>query len=301
MGAVIKTWAPLIYLSYPSTLTNLTPPSLRIAGRQRSPKLDRIVLDVFHESKADRMHWTCFCSGNQAQWSHPELVAAWASMIPQLPTNIKEMYLDITPAPAERRQKHRVVINPFLHDKRTMTFLDCHTRDVGMLARAIHERYTGQVQVRLTGKLSEKASRFLTGVRIKSELELEYVGLWITGAEAKYARIRSAVERIAPRHEAERHQRQGEKYVYAKFRNTVWSKETKWLYARLVDDGEEKAASRDLKLLAEFSMDEERLTMRMDPSRDVRRAFQHRIAQDLDFKTGSEESGKKRHVVVWKA
>ncbi|PSN66735.1 hypothetical protein BS50DRAFT_587814 [Corynespora cassiicola Philippines] len=135
---------------------------------------------------------------------------------------------------------------------------------------------------------------------IESELELEYAGAWITAAEARFVKIKSAIERIAPRQKADKHRQLGENYHYGELRETLWSQETKWSYAKLANENEEEVAFKDLKLLAELSINKETATLYMDPCRSMRRELQHNITQDLGFKTGSQGDGSARQVVVWK-
>jgi len=61
-------------------------------------KFDRICLDLFYTSDIKRMICICYCYSPET-WTHPELVAAWADAVPLLPNGVKEVWLDVTPAP----------------------------------------------------------------------------------------------------------------------------------------------------------------------------------------------------------
>ena len=85
-----------------------------------------------------------------------------------------------------------------------------------------------------------------------------------------------------------------------KLRQTYWSNETKWTYAKVADIGDKEAAIEDLRALAEFMVDTKQTTLDMQPTTPLRRALQHHMAQDLCLTTGSEGDGEGRHVVVRK-
>lgn len=293
---LLRIWSPIHYLSNPSQLhSGALLHSYSLNNELPTPKIQRICLNLWHDSEVARMNWTCYCVHSSA-WSHPELISAWNAAIPLLPLdNITEVYLDITPAPWFKRQPHthRIIANAWLRDNRLRNFLSCHVSDVTDLIVKIHAHYKGRLLVKLTGTLHTKAQYYIDMLRRRTGAELEYVGSWITNEDARYAKIGTAVTRIV--------MRRGQRWRLAWVEKIRWSKETRGTYAQVADGEGEQCVVEDLRALVEFKMDGERDEMRFGPGRSLRRAFQHRVARDLGrLETASEGEEGERFVVVRK-
>ncbi len=292
MGQVFGTWSPLHYIPRPKNLSNLKAQTIEIDGCVHTPKIERICLDLFHESELNRILWTCFCRGPEF-YSHPELIAAWAEAVHLLPKDVREVFLDVTPAPAKKRFAHRVIVRAFVHDKQVArTFLDCHIEDVSALLRAVDKHYQGQVPIALNGTLSLRSRGFINAVALESGVD--FVGTWITADEARFKKIKSVIQQtFGPKKRPFHH-------LYAPLGNVKWSKETTWTFAKIVDGGEEESVIEDLKIFGEFMLDEERHTLAMQPAEPIRRALLHNIAKSVGFTSESEGEGSDRYVVIRK-
>ena len=291
MGPVISTWSPLHHIPNPRELAKFRAQTIRLDNCIRTPRIERICLDLFDESDLNRILQTCFCQGDHAH-SHPELIAAWMNAVELLPKNINSVFLDITPAPASKKNQHRVVINAFVHDKRpARNFLLCHIQDVSALIRAIDKHYDGQIPIALTGVVSTKSRFYVQRLQMDSECDLDFVGTWVTAEQAQYKKIDAAVDKLASK-------KHGNPALYQHLKYVEWSKETKWTYAKVADAGEGEGVDQDLRMIAEFIADEERDALSMQPAENLRRAMQHDIARDIGFKSQSDGDGPDRHVVI---
>lgn len=291
MDAVIGMWSPLHYVSTPSFLTNPQPQPLG------QPKVERICLDLFHESEANRIMWSCYCS-DPSTWTHPELIAAWAGAVPLLPKCVSEVWLDVTPAPAKKREQNCLALNRFVHGKcASRKFLAGHVRDVAALVRSIDEYYNGRVSVVVTGRLSTKSAFFVEGVSVASGRDVEFVGEWVSSDDARFARIGEAVQRMTSRRQTWQGKRCGEMHPLAWLRDVVWDEKSRFVFARAAHAYQEGAVVDDLRRIAEFKVGQSEELL-LPPAGSLRRAFQHRTAADLDLKTVGEGDGDDRHVVV---
>jgi hypothetical protein len=303
---LISSWSPIHYISQPAQLNNLPlkPTSITINNTIYTPLFHRICLDLFHDSEVDRITWTCYCFGPE-KYSHPELIAAWASVVHLLPTDgIKQVYLDVTPTPGSRRPgtQHRIITNPFLYDKRVQKFLANHITDVSALLGAVHEHFPCGAKLALTGSLSEKSSFYTSALQRESGLEgLKFEGEWITGDEARFAKIHAAVERIVSKQAIAQAKFRGEEHPLAWLQTKKWGKDVKWTFAKVADQGDEDAAVQDLRTLVDFMTDEESKEVSLQPASSDRRAFQHKLVTGLgSMASGSVGEGDERHVVVRK-
>jgi hypothetical protein len=303
---LISKWSPIHYISQPTQLTKLPlkPPSITINTTAYTPRLHRICLDLFHDSQVNRITWTCYCVRPE-YYSHPELIAAWASIVHLLPIqNIDEVYLDVTPAPGSKRPgtQHRIITHPFLYDKRVQTFLTNHIADVTALLNDIHAHYSRKAKIGLTGSLSDNSRLYISALQREFRLdEIYFEGEWVTIDHARFAKIDSAVERIVSKQAVQQAVSRGEKHPLAWLRAKQWGKDVKWVYAKIADQGDEDAAVQDLRILVDFVMDEERKEVKFAPGNSDRRAFQHRVAKGLGaLKSESVGDGDERHVLVRK-
>ncbi|KAF3032440.1 hypothetical protein E8E11_001401 [Didymella keratinophila] len=292
MTTVMTTWSPLHYVSFPSSLA----PTHN--NRTYARKLERICLDLFHASDKHRIQWKCYCQGYE-KYTHPELIEAWAAAVPQLPESAKEIYLDITPAPAATRNKHRLYLRKFVYDKcAAKVFLGGHVQDVAALVRRIDKRYGGRVKIGLTGTLSTKSAFFVELVKAWAELDLEFVGEWVSGADARWASLDEAVQRMTSRKLMWQGKKSGDRHAMAWLRDVQWSRKTLFLFARLADEGLEAAAIADVKKIAEFREMQGEPELALEPVTGLQRAFQHCFAAELTLTSAGEGDGDSRDVVV---
>lgn len=230
--------------------------------------------------------------------SHPELIAAWARAVPSLPRTLNEMRPDVTPAPASRRDRHQLVTDHFLHDRRTQRFLSFHVDDVGALIKMINDDYNGAVPILLTGQLSYKSANLLAKLGSVSGISLDYVGTWVSTQEGRFAKVETAVDGIAPRKQVRKVEQKGGKHPFSDLRAVQWSKETAWTYVKVADAEDEEVAIADLRELSALAIDSARSEIEMQPTGSVRRALQNRFAEDLGPVTTSVGEGDERHLVV---
>lgn len=291
MGPVIDVWSPMTYVYTPSELS-------RSAPRPLNWRLDRICLDLFHESERDRIGCTCYCLG-ESKYSHHELIAAWADAVSLLPKNVKQLWLDVTPAPTDRRTLNQFTLRRFVHNKcAAKVFLGCHVQDVAALIKSIERHYDGSVQVALTGTLSTHSTFFVDSMSEEIGRQLEFVGSWVAPEDARFEKISDAVLRLTSAKRGWPGKKRGEKHRLVWLRDVVWMNKTKFLFARLAKDGLEATVMEDVRRMAEFRADEGKVELALPSSSSLRRAFQHSVAADLGLKTASDGVGEDRHVVV---
>ncbi|KAH7067435.1 hypothetical protein BKA63DRAFT_117965 [Paraphoma chrysanthemicola] len=331
---LLSTWSPIwsipspIYLTTPnpnfdnndnatqSSKSNLSTwlPSTNLEGTRKTPRLERICLDVWHESDRNRITWTCFCVGED-NWTHHDLVAAWASAISYLPrpprgssAGVKEVYLDITPAPAALRDKHRIAVYPLLHDKRVQTFLTCHIEDVDNLVRWIHCYYDAKVEVKLIGTLSVRSAFYpdaIVASVFMAEVWCEWVGTLIPVHVGRFHKLSTSVHRLVHTRDVGQASKRGEVHPWKELEGVEWGRDMTWQWAVVADmDGDEGGVDRcvdDLKRIAEFAWGKEEIglaEMEMDRGGNVRRKLQHLLARDIGLTTQSVDEGEERRVTV---
>jgi hypothetical protein len=290
MATVVALWSPLHYISHPTALSSPMPRTLNW-------KIDRICLDLFYTSDIKRMACICYCYGPET-WTHPELIAAWADAVPLLPAGVKEVWLDVTPAPAEKRNKHRMILNLWVNDRRVSeAFLGGHVDDVAALVKRIDQHYGGSAQVLLTGTLTPRCQWYLPEVNEMVGREMKFQGTSVSAEEARFASIDDGVRRITSRKKEWQGKRRGDRHPLSWLHVVTWDERTKFLYAALAFEGMETAALDDLKKIADFRDGEGELAL--PPTSKMRRAFQHRVAADMGgLKTVGVGEGDDRHVVV---
>ena len=100
--------------------------------------------------------------------------------VPHLPKDAKDVWLDVTPVPAAKRNQHRLMANQVMHDKcASQKFLSGHVRDVAVLVRKVDEHHCGGTRVVLIvlmRRLSTKSAFFVELVNAWAEKDLEFVG-----------------------------------------------------------------------------------------------------------------------------
>lgn len=294
MATVMETWSPLHYISFPYSIAPTD------SNRTYAPKLERICLDLFHASDANTIQWTCYCQG-ASRYTHPELIEAWAAAVSQLPHCAKEVLLDVTPAPAAVRNQHRLFLRKFIYDKcAAKVFLGGHVQDIAALARRIDEHYGGLVKIDLTGTLSTKSAFFVEQVSLLAERHLEFEGEWVSNADARWASLNEAVQRLTSRKLTWQGKKSGDKHPMVWLRDVQWGRKTLFLFARLADEGLEAEAVDDVNKIAEFREMRGELELALEPATALRRAFQHGAAAELTLTSAGEGDGDERHVVLHK-
>jgi hypothetical protein len=300
MGFVVDSWSPIHIVAHSEDVPRIQGQSIEIYGRRRSPKIERICLDVFHTSEASQMMTTYWCVGHHyfhiaGYWRD------WDNAIAKLPSSATEIWIDVTPAPADMRNRHGLTINSFVHDRRTRRFLRDHIAEVASLVRLVNEHYSGRISIRATGRLSEKSTSFLTSLQIEAGMPVAFEGIWVSGEDVVFADINVVAGQIARTGASKRAERQGVPNKLAWLRDVEWSRQTLWTYAKVAHlGGEEEAAVQDLRDLVDLAKKGNQKILKMDPVGAVRRALQHRMAADLGLYTASEGVEPERRVIVTK-
>lgn len=300
MGPVIDMWSPSHYISFPSSISNLNLQTLKLKARTHTPQFERICLGLFYESEADRIKCTCYW-GDASTWSHPELIEAWAKSASLLPAGLKEIWLDVTPAPAAKRNQHRLVSDQFVHDKRAARrFLESHVRDVAALAREIDMFQRQTTLCALTGRLSIRSEFFIQSVRREVGRDLDFVGTWVLGEDARFAEISEAVRQLTSGRQMWQGKQRGDTHPMVWLRDITWSRQTTFLFAILAHTKLETVAVDCIRTIAEFKIERSKEELKLPPATGSMRAFQHKVAADLGMKTVGESKADERHVVVWR-
>ncbi|KAL1595152.1 hypothetical protein SLS60_009840 [Paraconiothyrium brasiliense] len=287
MGFVIDSWSPIHVVAHPEDIPQIQEQFIMLHERRHSPKIERICLDVFHSSETSQMMTTGGWLG-QHYFCKPGYWRSWEEAIPKLPPSAKEIWFDLTPAPADMRNRHGLTINPFVHDKRTQQFLEAHSSEVARLIWLVNKRYSGCITIRATGRLSERSTFFITALQIESGIPVEFDGVWVSGEDTVFADINLLARQIARTGVGRKAERRGAPNRLAWLRNVKWSRQTSWTYAKVAHAGEMEAAVQDLRNLVDFAKEEGEENLEMDAVDSVRRALQHRMAEDLGLKTVSE-------------
>ncbi|KZM26660.1 uncharacterized protein EKO05_0008760 [Ascochyta rabiei] len=291
MVAVAGIWTPIHYISSPCTLTARSP-------RTRGWNLNRICLDLFSTSFLGRIV-NRYPNAHHPNYLHPELIALWNNAVPFLPKDVEEVWLGVTPAPAEKRVHHPTWqecgprwIDVFVHnDHASQRFLGGHIQDVAALVKKIDDHYEGCVSIKLSGRLSVKSAFFVEAIGQEVEKDLEFVGRWVSNEEAPGAAVSSQL--LCP---MARKKRRCGTHLLAWLGNVAWSKEAGDAYAGLADQGFDRMLMEDIKGIAKLCDGEGMIVLL--PGNILRRAFQHRVAADLGLKTVEVSEGSDRHVVV---
>ncbi|OAG11384.1 uncharacterized protein CC84DRAFT_1211045 [Paraphaeosphaeria sporulosa] len=299
MGFVIDSWSPIHYVSHSQEILQIQDLSIKLCGRRRSPKFERIRLDIFHSADASVMRDTCYYRYHD-YFGEADYWQKWNNAIAKLPLSASEVSIDITPAPAELRNRHDLELNSFVHDRRVKHFLESLSAEVADLIRLLNEHYPGRHSMRATGKLSVKCTFFISALERESGVPIEFDGIWVSGEDSRFADINLAARQVARTGVGRKAERKGAKNPLAWLRDVQWSRQTSWTFAKVAQHGEEEAAVQELRVLADFAKEGGKELLEMDPVGGVRRALQHRMAEDLGLKTSSEGDDPERRVVVTK-
>jgi hypothetical protein len=295
MAAVASIWTPIHYISHPTSLTSCAP-------RTRGWNCSRICLDLFYTSFLGRIV-NRYNNPGAAYSGHPELLFDWLNAVPFLPDDVKEVWLDVTPAPVDKREPHPKWhecgppwFDLFVHgDAAARRFLGGHVQEIAALVVRLDERYGGRAKIRLCGRLSEKSAFFVEGVGREVGREMEFVGSWISSEDALKAFVSSRFTCAMVR-------KQGRcgahKMPLAWLAGVDWSRETGNVYTELADQGGKFFCLHNLEKLGGFCDSEDECVALNPPRIDLQRIFQHRIAEDLGLKTVEAGEGDGRHVVV---
>jgi hypothetical protein len=297
MKAITPIWTPIHYISHPSTLTSRAP-------RTRGWNCSRVCLDLFYTSFLGRI---VHRHQDPSRHSHPELLIDWINAVPFLPEDVDEVWLDVTPAPVDKREPHPTWrecgppwFDLFIHsDFAAMRFLGAHVEDVAVLVKTIDQHYGGRVRINLSGRLSEKSAYFVESVSLSADRKLEFVGTWVSNEDAFVAFMSSKFS--CPMMQATG--RCGT-HALAWLGTVGWSRETGNMYAELVNEVSEWLLVGDVKQIAKLrnvvdavESGTERMVV-LPPAGGLRRSFQHRVAADLGLTTVEAGERHDRHVVV---
>lgn len=223
--------------------------------------------------------------------------------MPFLPDDVRDVWLDVTPAPVDKREPHPTWrecgppwLDLFVHgDAAARRFLGGHVHDVAALVERLDERYGGRANVRLSGRLSEKSTFFIEALGREVGREMEFVGTWVSDEDALAAFVSSRFTCAMVR---EKGRCGTHSSAFAWLADVAWSRETGSVYTELADQGGEWFLQEALKRVAKFCDSKDESLVLASPSSDLRRMFQHRIAADLGLKTVEAGDGDDRHVVV---
>jgi hypothetical protein len=296
MAEVLKIRSPLRSMSSPGALPSPPPPTLAWTD-------DRICLDLFHSSPVDRTtEWPDYC-GRPRMLTNPEHFAAWADAVPLLPDSVKQVWLDVTPAPGSKRKQHPLTLNRYVHNKgNSEKFLLKHVGDVAALVGEIDRRYGGRVEVVLTGTVSQRSDGFLMGVDELVGRELEFQGTVLRSVDARFAKIVEGVRERTSTRVTWHGRRQGDKHPLVWLCDVSLGAETAVLFAQLVHEflDEERMLLDDVFKIAGFRADfpDGEGELVLPPTGNSRRKFQHFVAEDLSLKALEVGEGGDRHVVV---
>ncbi|KAJ4347269.1 uncharacterized protein N0V89_011209 [Didymosphaeria variabile] len=209
------------------------------------------------------MMTTCWCLGHH-YFRKPGYWRSWEEAITKLPSSAKEIWIDVTPAPAVLRNRHGLTINSFVHDKRTQHFLASHSGVVARLIRLVNEHYSGRVTIRATGRLSERSTFFMKALQIQTGIPVEFDGVWISGEDTVFVDINIVARQIARTGVGRKAERRGAPNRLAWLRDVRWSRQTSWTYAKVAHAGEEDSAIQDLRDLVNFAKEEGEVVLAMD-------------------------------------
>ncbi|KAF3043006.1 hypothetical protein E8E12_010054 [Didymella heteroderae] len=295
MSAVSSIWTPIHYISHPSSLTSCAP-------RTRGWNCSRICLDLFYTCFLGRI-MNRYNNRGAAFSGHPELLLDWDNAVPFLPDDVREIWLDVTPAPVDKREPHHKWrecgppwFDLFVHgDAAAKRFLGGHVQEVAALVKRLDDRYGGRVSIRLSGRLSEKSAFFVEAVCQDVGRELEFVGTWVSNEDALSAFVSS---RLSCRMVRKAGRCGTHTNTFAWLASVAWSRETGNVYTQLEDRGFDWELLESLKIIASFRDGNDECAMLASLRDDSIRTFQHQVAADLGLSTVEMGDGDDRHVVV---
>ncbi|KAK1219926.1 DNA-binding protein SMUBP-2 [Marasmius sp. AFHP31] len=296
MSWVLNSWIPLRWLQRPTDLA--APTSFTIDGIECGPKLESLCLSIFNDAVAENIRKADWATG-YPHLLHPELVEAWSSAVPRLPSGIETVLLEVTPAPGWMRGRYVGSLHKLLHDTRTARcFMNAHVDDISSLVECIHTRYAGRITIELTGTLSRKSHRFVSGVidRCRSkQINVEYVGKYIA-----LLHIQQVVHALAPKKGSSEVKDWQQAVRLAPLRKVYWSDKSRNLVSKACAEGGLDGVREEIREVAEIMADKQRTRLEMPPSDNLHRAMVHSIAHDMGLQTASEGDGDNRHVVITK-
>lgn len=223
--------------------------------------------------------------------------------MPFLPENVKEVWLDVTPAPVEKREPHpkwRECGLPwfelFVHsDHAARRFLGGHVQDIAALVTRLDDRYGGRANIKFSGRLSEKSAFFVEAVGQEVGRGMEFVGTWVSNKDALAAFVSSRLL-------CSMFRRKGRcgthTNAFAWLASVAWSQETGNVYTELADQGADYFCFRSLENIARFRDSRDNCVVLASPRSDLQRMFQYQTAADLGLEAIEAGEGDERHVVV---
>lgn len=223
--------------------------------------------------------------------------------MPFLPDDVRDVWLDVTPAPVDKREPHPKWrgcgppwLDLFVHgDAAARRFLGSHVHDVAALVERLDERYGGRANIRLSGRLSEKSAFFVEAVGREVGRVMEFVGTWVSNEDALAAFALSRFTCPMARKEGGCGTHSND---FAWLADVAWSRETGNVFTELADQGGEWFLQDTLKIIARFCGSKDESLVFVPPRSDLKRMFQHQIAAILGLETVEVGEGNDRHVVV---
>ncbi|KAF2488692.1 hypothetical protein BU16DRAFT_225228 [Lophium mytilinum] len=312
---VINTYSPCFYLNSPSHLDvflSSLNKDFRILSFDYAPKFAHASLNIFHDAEVETMQWTCYCRG-RGMHTHDELVDAWAAAVSSLPSQMRTILLDITPAPGPMRSNKPEWVPGFIQDRRiSQKFVGEHGGVLLRLIQCIHERFGDGVAIQLNGQLSEKSRSALDAfidLSTAAGMDVSFVGdMLAVQPRVPRPRIWKAVKKLAPvrcRWIAEENRlvylpaKEGQERLVAGMRDVNWSVDTQKLWTRLANQDEAWVVAL-LPKFGQFKMDGHLYEMDFLPMDNRQRALVHNMAKDLGYESQAVGEEPERFVRIEK-
>lgn len=236
---------------------------------------------------------------------HSELVSAWINAVENLPQDVEEVLVDVTPAPKWlREKKRRQQLLALLLDNRTARcFLNEHIDNISDLVKRIHKHYNGKISIKLTGTLSRRSERFILRVAAECMVEniaLIWVGEYVSAEQKSAAQLQRLVHGLALKNKPLGIDKEGWQTALrlAPLRKIRWSDRSAEIFGQACEEIEVKDLREDIAQMAELMVNNGGGSVEMKPAGSLRRALVHILAQDMGLWTASEGEGTNRHVVI---
>ncbi|KAF2995658.1 hypothetical protein E8E13_001440 [Curvularia kusanoi] len=213
-------------------------------------KLDCICLDLFYPTAAWQLRQMALARSQRLMiWEY-----SWAGTLLLLPRRMKQIWLDITPAPAEKRKQHPLLLNVFLHKNKIgdRLFRYCG-ENIAKLARVIVGWRHGP-EVILTGTLSEKSLVHVKRLEEMVGRKLKFSGKVVRGVDARFARIEEGLQQVTSRKNMWPGKKRGDKHPLSWLRDFSWRRATRESFAILVheDQGQKVTLLDDVLNIARY-------------------------------------------------
>ncbi|KAJ8076202.1 hypothetical protein PM082_000620 [Marasmius tenuissimus] len=294
MSWVLNFWSPLRWVQRPADLGLRAPTSLTIDGTECGPKLDsdQLGISIYDDAKAENIRGIDWGMG------YSYSLMAWRNAVPRLPSGIKTILLDVTPAPGWMREEHiRSLHTLHLDNGTTRSFMMAHAYDISFMIERIYTRFASKTTVKLTGMLSHRNDWFVAEIIDRcqqKQIIIEYVGKYIYPYH-----IQQMVHALAPKEKTREVKDWQQALRLAPLRKVFWSNKSEDLFNRVCAESGLDAAWEEIREVAEMMADKQKTRLEMPPD-DLHRAMVHSIACDMGLQTTSEGDSDNRHVVITK-